>query len=190
MPIVEVRRYGLLVPLPWRSPHTTGWCGRIELQAFCGLTLGKLRCNSLGVSDWWFRELVRHTQSQPMSERPWVIASARRHATCVDAGHIAGVKLAKHVRPLQFVRLATWPNSCVSLARRVTSWFTPRLHRSHHSNVNVESFLKRNSILFPHVVSFCVFLGLFIFKQQNTKHQHSHCTQHTTRVESSTRTNF
>lgn len=136
MPIVEVRRYGLLVPLPWRSPHTTGWCGRIELQAFCGLTLGKLRCNSLGVSDWWFRELVRHTQSQPMSERPWVVASARRHATCVDAGHIAGVKLAKHVRPLQFVRLATRPNSCVSLARRVTSWFTPRLHRSHHSNVN------------------------------------------------------
>ena len=136
MLIVEVRRYGLLVPLPWRSPHTTGWCGRIELQAFCGLTLGKLRCNSLGVSDWWFRELVRHTQSQPMNERPWVVASARRHATCVDAGHIAGVKLAKHVRPLQFVRRATRPNSCVSLARRVTSWFTPRLHRSHHSNVH------------------------------------------------------
>ena len=57
-----------------------------------------------------------------------------RHATCVDAGHIAGVKLAKHVRPLQFVRRATRPNSCVSLARRVTSWFTPRLHRSHSSN--------------------------------------------------------
>ena len=114
--------------------NTTGWCGRIELQAFCGLTLGKLRCNSLGVSDWWFRELVRHTQSQPMNERPWVVASARRHATCVDAGHIAGVKLAKHVRPLQFVRLATRPNSCVSLARRVTSWFTPRLHRNPTSN--------------------------------------------------------
>ena len=70
-----------------------------------------------------------------MNERPWVVASARRHATCVDAGHIAGVKLAKHVRPLQFVRRATRPNSCVSLARRVTSWFTPRLHRSHNSNV-------------------------------------------------------
>ena len=100
----------------------------IELQAFCGLTLGKLRCNSLG--DWWFRELVRHTQSQPMNERPWVVASARRHATCVGAGRIVGVKLAKHVRPLQFVRLAMRPNSCVSLARRVTSWFTPRLHRN------------------------------------------------------------
>ena len=130
MLIVEVRRYGLLVPLPWRSPHTTGGCGRIELQAFCGLTLGKLRCNSLGVSDWWFWELVRHTQSQPMNERPWVVASARRHATCVGAGRIVGVKLAKHVRPLQFVRLAMRPNSCVSLARRVTSWFTPRLHRN------------------------------------------------------------
>ena len=46
----------------------------------------------------------------------------------------AGVKLAKHVRPLQFVPRATRPNSCVSLARCVTSWFTPRLHRSHSSN--------------------------------------------------------
>ena len=34
----KLRRYGLLLPLPWRSPHTTGWYGRIELLAFCGLT--------------------------------------------------------------------------------------------------------------------------------------------------------
>ena len=65
-----------------------------------------------------------------LHERPWVVASAWRHATCVGAGRIVGVKLAKHVRPLQFVRLAMRPNSCVSLARRVTSWFTPRLHRN------------------------------------------------------------